>query len=256
MHKKETINYFKEVVDKEGAVHLSLIDPVPNKVDIDKLPMIISCTDNAGTDGFMVGGSTALDTIFVTKVIKMIKNNTEKPVILFPSGPGGLSKAADAIFFMMPLNSTNPYFVGKVQALAAPIIKQKKLEVISLAYLIFHPGGSAGFVCEAEPIPRHKPEIAAAYTMAADLIGFDLIYLEAGSGASHPISSNTVNYVEKTVDTPIVVGGGIKTSKQAGKIIKAGADIIVQGTKLEISDSQTIKNDLRKTINYIKKGKK
>lgn len=252
---KNVFTYLKETIKKENACHLSLFDPDPTKVELSKLPQVTSLLDEAGTDGFMVGGSTALDTSFVTKVVKKVKEATEKPVILFPSGPGGVSRVADAIFFMVPLNSTNHYFLTKVQALAAPLIKRKELETISMAYLIFHPGGSAAYISDVDPLPRGKPEIAVAYAMAADLIGFDLIYLEAGSGASKPVPAKTVTAVEKAVDTPLITGGGIKSPKQAATEVKAGGDIIVQGTKIEkqVQDTQRVEEEVRMTVNTIKK---
>lgn len=251
--KKKVKNYLLNQVKQHGGVHLSLIDPVPSKVNLTRLPEFISALDRGGSDGFMVGGSTALDASYVTKVIQSVKRGTGKPVILFPSGVGGVSEAADAIFFMMPLNSMNPYFLGKVQALAAPQIRRKKLEAISLAYLIFQPGGSAGYICDANPLPRNKPEIAIAYAMAAELQGFEFIYLEAGSGATDPIPIETIAGVSKAVKKSVISGGGIKNPEQAAKAIKAGADIIVQGTKFETAEGiQQVEREVRKTVKAIK----
>lgn len=253
MTEKKILGQLLEIVDTQGAAHLSLIDPDPHKARLASLPEYVSSLEKAGTDGFMVGGSTALDSVFITKVCKSIKKATEKPVILFPSGPGGISEAANAIFFMFALNSTNPYFMGKVQALGAPIIKRRDIEAISMAYLIFQPGGSASYICDADPLPRKKPEIAVAYSMAADLIGFDIIYLEAGSGAKEPIPVKTISRVKQVVSTPIIVGGGIKTPEQATKVVKAGGKIIVQGTRFEATDQlQKVEKRARTTINTIK----
>jgi len=62
------------------------------------------------------------------------------------------------------------------------------------------------------------------------------VYLEGGSGVSKPVPSNIVRGVRNVVDVPLIVGGGIKTGKQAKQVVSAGADIIVTGNVVESSD--------------------
>ncbi|MGQ4892121.1 MAG: geranylgeranylglyceryl/heptaprenylglyceryl phosphate synthase [Candidatus Njordarchaeia archaeon] len=224
---------FNEIIENDGIVHLTLLDPDPFKLNIDLLEKIAKALDECETDMFMVGGSTAADPHYVESVVGILKENSDKPIILFPGSVSGLAKNADAVFFLSPLNSRNWYFLIGAQMLAAPVIKKWNLEAVSLAYLIFEPGGTAAFVSDVAPIPRKKPEIAVAYAMAAELIGFDMIYLEAGSGAPEPIPSIAVKAVSSNVSKPVIVGGGIRTLEQAIKIVKAGASAIVQGSKFE-----------------------
>lgn len=251
-------NYLLKTIEQQGFAHLSLIDPDPLKINLSKLPQLIKALDEGGTSGIMVGGSTAFDKEFLEAVIETIKSATDKPVILFPGNIAGVSKKADAIFFLSPFNSTNAYYIIRAQAIAAPTIKQWGIETISLAYLIFEPGGTAGYIAEVQPIPRNKPEIAIAFATAAELFGFDMVYLEAGSGAAEPIPARTVYAVSKFIDVPLIVGGGIKTPEQAAKTVAAGANIIVQGTKYEEflnkGDFESIKNTVKLTISTIKKA--
>lgn len=250
--------YLHELFETQGFAHLSLIDPDPAKVDLNKLSHIVKALDEGGTSGFMVGGSTAFDRDFLDAIIDTIKEASNKPVILFPGNIAGVSRKADAIFFLSPFNSTNHYYLIRAQAIAAPVIKMWKLEVISLAYLLFEPGGAAAYVCEAQPIPRNKPEIAVAFASAAELFGFDMVYLEAGSGASSPIPTNVVKAVSSFVSIPVVVGGGIRTPSQAAEIISAGAKVVVQGTRYEeyISEGNyaKVKRILSETINAMKQA--
>ena len=229
----KVIRRFHEIIDDDGLVHLTLLDPDPFKLTLSALEKIAKALDECETDMYMVGGSTAVDPNYVENVVTILKENSDKPVILFPGSVSGLAKNADAVFFLSPLNSRNWYFLIGAQMLAAPVIKKWNLEAISLAYLIFEPGGTAAFVSDVAPIPRKKPEIAVAYAMAAELIGFDMIYLEAGSGAPEPIPSMAVKAVTDNVSKPVIVGGGIRTLDQAIKIVKAGASAIVQGSKFE-----------------------
>ncbi|MHA1615915.1 MAG: geranylgeranylglyceryl/heptaprenylglyceryl phosphate synthase [Candidatus Njordarchaeales archaeon] len=251
--------YLCDLFEEEGFAHLSLIDPDPFKVDLEKLPKLVEALDKGGTSGFMVGGSTAFDRDFLDGVIDAIKSVSEKPVILFPGNIAGVSRKADAIFFLSPFNSTNAYYIIRAQAIAAPTIKKWGLETISLAYLLFEPGGTAAYVCEAQPIPRNKPEIAIAFATAAELFGFDMVYLEAGSGAPEPIPPKVVGAVARFVDIPVIVGGGIKTSEQAATMIAAGAKVVVQGTRYEEylvkGEFDKIEGIIRRTIEAMKLAK-
>ena len=224
---------FEKILEEEGIVHMTLIDPDPFKIDLEEFDKIAKLLSDTRTDIYMVGGSTAIEQKYVDEVVKMLKSYSNNPVILFPGSISGVSRYADAIFFLSPLNSRDWYFLIGAQMLAAPTIKRWGLETVSLAYLIFEPGGTAGYVSNVNPIPRNKPEIALAYSIAADFIGFDMIYLEAGSGAPEPIPETAVKLVSKNVEKPVIVGGGIRNIEQAEKIAKAGASAIVQGSKIE-----------------------
>ncbi|HSW68406.1 MAG TPA: geranylgeranylglyceryl/heptaprenylglyceryl phosphate synthase, partial [Bacteroidales bacterium] len=64
-------------------------------------------------------------------------------------------------------------------------------------------------------------------------LGMKLIYLDAGSGALNPVPDEMIQAVRKSVDVPIIVGGGIRDSNRALQICKSGADIIVLGNAIE-----------------------
>ncbi|MEM2907206.1 MAG: geranylgeranylglyceryl/heptaprenylglyceryl phosphate synthase [Candidatus Odinarchaeota archaeon] len=223
-------NYITEKIRKEKALHFSLIDPDPLTQDYEEAGRIAKLAYEAGTDAIMVGGSTALD---IDMAVKIIKENVKIPVILFPGSVAGISKHADAIFFMSLLNSMNPYMILGAQAIAAPLIKKIKIEPISMAYIVVEPGATAGYMGYAHLIPRAKPKIAAAYAMAAELIGYKLIYLEAGSGAEKCLPVELISAVSHSVHIPVIVGGGISTVEDAKRTVAAGASIIVQGTFVE-----------------------
>ena len=250
--------YLLEEISKNGFAHLTLIDPDPFKIDAGTLSKLAEALDKGGTSGIMVGGSTAFDKQFLDSVIEEIKKGTSKPVILFPGNIAGVTRKADALFFLSPLNSTNHYYLVRAQAIAAPIIKLWNLETISLAYLIFEPGGTAGWVAEVQPLPKDKPEIAIAFATAAELFGFDMVYLEAGSGAIEPIPYQTVGAVSKFVDIPVIVGGGIRSAEQAAKMVAAGASIVVQGTHyeeyLKQGDFNSISSVMNETISAMREA--
>ncbi len=235
--------YLVEEIKEKGIIHFTLIDPV--KTTLKESVKIAKNADKAGSTAIMIGGSLGVEQTILDQTIKKIKENCKKPIILFPGGVSGLSKHADAIWFMSLLNSTNPYFIIHAQMSAAPIIKSFKIEPIPLAYIIFEPGEAAGYMGMAHPIPRKKPEIAAAYALAAQYLGIRFLYLEAGSGASQTVPEKAVKLIRKTVNIPIIVGGGIKTEQDFRKLAKAGADAIVTGT---LGEEKINENKLAKYI--------
>jgi putative glycerol-1-phosphate prenyltransferase len=83
------------------------------------------------------------------------------------------------------------------------------------------------------PIPGDKSSVAACTAMAGEMLGLQLIYLDAGSGAQIPVSHKTISVVRKAVDVPLIVGGGINNRHKAAQAMEAGADVIVVGNGIE-----------------------
>lgn len=249
-------DYLSKIVNEEGVVHLTLIDPDPAHQTPAQAGQLARLAVKAGSDAIMVGGSTSLE---VDETVAAIKDQTEVPVILFPGNITGISKHADAVFFMSVFNASHPYWVVGAQALAAPIVKKLGIEAIPMAYLIVEPGGTAGYVSGARLIPRNKPLIAAGYALAAQYMGFKLVYLEGGSGVEAMVPPDMISAVSKTIDIQIIVGGGINTMSEAVSAAKAGASMIVQGTFVEntvLKDKGGTLNEIIRAIKQAKKGEK
>jgi phosphoglycerol geranylgeranyltransferase len=223
--------YLLNKIGQDGAVHITLIDP--EKVTPSSVSHIVSEAEFCKTAAIMVGGSTVDSTSHLDKIVKAIKKTVKIPVILFPNNVTGISKYADAIWFMSLLNSSDPYFLVGAQVLGAPTIKKFSLEPISLGYIVVGEGGAVGVIGKAVPIPHDKPELAAAHALAAQYFGMRFVYLEAGSGAKQPVPNSMIKAVKSVISVPLIVGGGIKTSEQVREIVRAGADVIVTGTVLE-----------------------
>ncbi|HNP99348.1 MAG TPA: geranylgeranylglyceryl/heptaprenylglyceryl phosphate synthase, partial [Bacteroidia bacterium] len=65
------------------------------------------------------------------------------------------------------------------------------------------------------------------------MLGLKLMYMDAGSGARFPVRSSMIASVKKSVSSPMIVGGGIRTPEKAIDICQAGADVIVIGNAIE-----------------------
>ena len=238
----------RRTVARDGAAHLTLIDPA--KQEPKEAGKIALDAASAGTDGIMVGGSTRAGGRLLDHTVLKVKKATGLPVILFPASEAGISRHADAIFFMSMLNSSDPYFITGAQRLGAPLVKRFKLESIPMAYLLVEPGGTAGKVGKADLIPRNKPELAVAYALAAQYLGMRFVYLEAGSGAEEPVPVEMVRAVRKATEATLIVGGGIRTPKAAAERVKAGAEIVVTGTLVE--DPKDREARIREVVEAIK----
>ncbi len=220
-----------ERIEQESSIHVTLIDP--EKVTPPQASRIARKSDVGGTAAIMVGGSTFVSTTHLDNVVKIIKRVVDLPVILFPNNVTGISRHADAIWFMSLLNSVDPYFIIGAQILGAPLVKKHNIEPISMGYLIVGEGGAAGVVGKAIAVPYNKPELAVAHALAGQFLGMHFIYLEAGSGAKEPVPPSMIRTVKQNIEAPLIVGGGIRSRGQALAAASAGADIIVTGNVVE-----------------------
>lgn len=220
------------VKEKKGAGYFVLIDP--DKQDVTRAVELAKTCEHAGVDALLVGGSLLLANIF-DDTVKAIKEVCSLPVILFPGSTKQISSYADAILFLSLISGRNPESLISGQVVAAPIIKSINLETISTGYMFIESGTvtSALFMSDTRPIPREKPDIAAAHALAAQYIGMQCVYLEAGSGAKHAVPNKVVGAVRKYTDIPIICGGGIRTPDEARAKVMAGASFIVTGTIIE-----------------------
>lgn len=248
----KVLSYIHEKLEK-GPLHFSLIDPDPVKQNIEAIASKASILEKLGTDAIMVGGSTNIVSSILDDTVKTIKKNCSLPVILFPGNISGITKKADAIFFMSLLNSRNPYWIVGAQVLGAPIVKSAGIEPISMAYLVIEPGGTVSFVGDAKPIPRNKPGLAAAYALAAQYLGMSLVYLEAGSGVKEPIQPEIIKTVKSAIDIPLIVGGGMKTADAVTTALKADADIIVTGTACESGNTEKTMRPIIRAVKDFKR---
>ncbi len=227
---------------KQAPICAALIDPedFPPKHAAETARKVIK----AGVGMILVGGSTLSDQGRLDEVIKAVKKVTNNittspatsqhlPVVLFPGNVTGVSRFADAILFSSLLNSTNPYFIVGAQALGAMEVYKAGIESIPMGYLVFGNQSATSFIGQVNSLPPSKPNLALIYALAAGYLGMRTLYLEAGSGASEPVPSETIRLVRKFYHGMILVGGGIASGEAAAKAARAGADVLVVGNLLQ-----------------------
>ncbi|RMG78261.1 MAG: geranylgeranylglyceryl/heptaprenylglyceryl phosphate synthase [Bacteroidetes bacterium] len=220
-----------------------LIDP--DKFDADTFSYL---TDNGLEQIFsyiFVGGSLFIENR-LDETVRKIKSLSTLPVILFPGSSMHISPYADGVLFLSLISGRNPEYLIGNQVLAAPKIKQSNLTVFPTGYLLIDGGitTTAHYVSNTQPIPRHKPEIAAVTAMAAELMGMKNIYLDCGSGAVKTIPEKMIQEVKANTNLPLIIGGGIASVEKIHQLFYAGANVLVLGNVIEKNNSfiQELKN--------------
>lgn len=223
----------RQTQHQKGRKHFAVLLDPDNLTEASCLHLIALTTAHP-VDFFFVGGSL-ITTDNQAAVIRLLKENTSIPVILFPSNSQHIDKQADGILLLSLISGRNPDFLIGQHILAAPTLKASNLHIYPTGYMLIDTGRqtTASYMSGTTPIPYDKPAIAACTAMAGELLGLRYIYLDGGSGAHKPISADMIAAVREAVDVPVIVGGGINTAEKAKTALEAGADVIVIGNHIE-----------------------
>lgn len=223
---------YDNFLDKTRKRLAVLIDP--DKPSDAQMLSIIEKANAADVDFFFVGGSL-LVTDSLDHCIKLIKANSNIPVLIFPGNSLQISKYCDGFLLLSLISGRNPEMLIGRHVIAAPYLKLYGNEIIPTGYMLIDSGKatSVSYMSDTTPIPHDKDDIAMCTAIAGEMLGLKLIYLEAGSGALMPVSTSMITKVSQMIKVPLIVGGGIKTPEMAADAVKAGADIIVIGTAFE-----------------------
>lgn len=208
-----------------------LVDP--DKHTADSLMQLTEVVRATPVDFVFVGGSLVAGR--PDQVVDILKKTIKKPVVLFPGSLLQISPNADAILLLSLISGRNPEFLIGNHVVAAPFLKNSRIEVIPTGYILIENGftSSVEYMSNTKPLPARKPEIAVATAIAGEMLGMKLIYLEGGSGANQPIHPELIKQVKQNINIPLVVGGGIRTPEDLQMVAQAGADLIVIGNALE-----------------------
>jgi putative glycerol-1-phosphate prenyltransferase len=226
--------------DDQNAGYWVLLDP--DKLPVDDIPAFMGRLIKSGVDAILIGGSLILNSDFEHFVGEVKKYSKKIPVILFPGSVHQVTPKADALLFLSVISGRQAQNLIGNQVLAAPLVYRSGIEAISTAYMLIDSGRqtAAQFMSGSMPLPRNKPDLVVAHALAAQYLGFKLIYLEGGSGADHSVPVEIISAVHKTVNIPIIVGGGIITPEVAVDKVAAGATFVVTGNVLEKSDDEEL----------------
>ena len=228
------LSKLNDCVEKKGAGFIVLIDP--DKKNDKNIDQLVEKAHQNGVDAIFVGGSIMMDRLY-HKRVERIKSISEIPVILFPGGVSQLNKHYDAMLFMSLLSGRNSHYLIGEQVIAAPIVKDYGIETIPTGYLLIDGGSptSVEVISGTKPLPSNRPDIIVSHALAAQFLGMELIYLEAGSGALNKVPEDVVKKVADEISIGLIVGGGIRTPEDANSIVNSGASFVVIGSAIEKS---------------------
>jgi len=185
-----------------------------------------------GADLIFVGGSTGK---LSPDFIEQLRSITHRPIVLFPGNPNQFVAEADALLFLSMISSHNPQVLIEQQVQVARAVHTSGIETIPMGYILIDGGKptSVQLTSHTNPIAQDDVERIVDTAIAGELLGHQLIYLEAGSGAKTPVSIDIIRQVRSAISVPLIVGGGITSPEGMRAAWQAGADIVVIGNYLE-----------------------
>ena len=213
---------------------LVLVDPA--RTDAALAARLAREAQAAGGAGMLIGSSFdgAAQTHLVARAIREAAPGF--PLALFPGSAMQLTDQVDLVLFLSLVSGRNAQYLIEEHVRAVPFLERHPVATLSTAYILIDGGRvtSVEAVSQTRPLPADKPELAAAHATAAQLIGMQAVYLDAGSGAERPVPGDVIRACRAAVpDRPLFVGGGIKSPAQAKAARTGGADFVVIGTVIE-----------------------
>ncbi len=183
-------------------------------------------------DMIFVGGSTG---VYVEDCITSLRPLTDCPIVLFPGNIAQFSPKADAILFLSLLNAKTADMLITPHIQIAQQVIDSRIESIPMGYILLNGGrkSSVEIVSNVVPIDQSDVDTVISTAAAGQLLGKQLIYLEAGSGAKTPVSIEIIQAVSQRLTIPLIVGGGITTPERMLAAFEAGADVVVIGNHFE-----------------------
>ena len=233
------MNVYQNILKaKEKGEQLFAVLIDPDKFELKNTGGFIEKVNNSIATHIFVGGSV-VDADATEALVHKVKKFTNLPIVLFPGDVTQITNSANALLFLSLLSGRNAdYLIGKhVEAVSK--LRETTLEVILTGYILIDGGVKTAVsrVTQTEAISRENLQTIVDTAKAGQLLGMQLMYLEAGSGASYPVSREIIKRVKKELKIPLIVGGGIKTKTQLENAFAAGADMVVVGTAFEEDES-------------------
>jgi phosphoglycerol geranylgeranyltransferase len=239
----ETINF-----PGEKSIAL-LLDP--DKARGKSLQKILKAAAGCKADFIMTGGSLTFSSI--DSLIDSVRELCSIPVVLFPGNLLQLSHKADIILLLSLISGRNPELLIGNHVIAAPFLKNVRHKLVSVGYILIGCGAktSVEYISQTEAIPAEKPDIVVATAIAGEMLGLEMIYLEAGSGASKPIPLSVIEAVRENISVPLAVGGGIRNKNEIEAVFRSGANLIILGNGCEknpelLAEACKVRDKIRK----------
>ncbi len=218
--------------ESQKALKIALIDP--DKKNEDLLSKQIDYIENNDFIAVFCGGSIMMDSKYHNR-IEYLKKKIKLPLIGFPGSVSQINTNFDAILFMCLVSGRNPQYLIGEQVLSAPIIHDLSLETIPIGYILLSNGKktTVELISGTDGLPVSNHDIIISHALASQYLGHKMIYLECGSDAEEIIDLELLSKISKTVNIPIIVGGGVKNDSDIDLLVQNGASFVVVGSMIE-----------------------
>ena len=228
----ENKSIYKSILNATGQIAI-LIDPEKTNTER-QLDLLINAVEKSDIKFYFVGGSSAKKNQ-LEFVVQILKKKSKLPVILFPGSNQQFSNDADGILYLSLLTSSNSKFLIDQHAENSIEIYQSNVEILPTAYLLIdgNSDSSVAKISSSTPLSRNAKKQALKISLAGLLQGKKIIFLDAGSGAKKTVPSSIIKEIKKNTNAPIIIGGGVKTTKKLISLNKIGVNIIVVGNHIE-----------------------
>ena len=225
----EVMHYIAAAKAEQRKLFAWLVDP-------EKAEELFTAGKMPASSGNMlifVGGSSGGEQ--TEKVVRQLRAQYDVPVVLFPGNVSQVTAEADALLFLSLLSGRNAEMLVGQQVRAAEAVKQAAIETIPMGYILVDGGRETAVarVSGTRPIAQEAVDEIVHTAMAAEMMGKQLVYLEAGSGALQPVREEVIRAVRAAISCSLIVGGGIRSTEEMQRAYHAGADIVVVGNWLE-----------------------
>ncbi|MCX6247009.1 MAG: geranylgeranylglyceryl/heptaprenylglyceryl phosphate synthase [Bacteroidetes bacterium] len=209
-----------------------LVDP--DKFSLSGIRGFARSSEKAGVDFIFYGGSLVKENNH-HKYISVLKEHCSAPVILFPGNQLMIAEDADGILLLSLISGRNAEMLIGRHVVAAPFLKRCRFEILPTGYMLIENGHptAVSYMSNTTPIPAGQDDIAMCTAIAGELLGLQLIYMDAGSGAESPVRLPMIKKVKQSLTIPLIIGGGIRTATQARDAARSGADVVVVGNAIE-----------------------
>lgn len=225
----------------------------PDKASAEGLKNTLRIASGCKTDYILAGGSLTFNSI--DNLIDTVREFCSIPIVLFPGNLLQLSLKADAILLLSLISGRNPELLIGNHVIAAPYLRSIREKLISVGYILVGSGKktSVEYISQTEAIPADKSDLVVATALAGEMLGFHMIYLEAGSGAENPVPTEIINAVRENISIPIAVGGGLRSRQEISDAFLAGADLIILGNGCEkdpglLAEACAVRDSIKTTL--------
>lgn len=218
------------IKDQKKAI---LIDP--EKEDLYDLPIKLESIRNSSFDFILLGGSTVSFEQMEACGKVFMEAELPQPVLLFPGAAHQVNPYCDGLLFLSLISGDNPEFLIGQQRKSVRFIEELQLPVMSIGYMLMDGGNETAVsrISKTQPINQDSQAMIRDTAIAGEFIGMKAIYMDAGSGAKQKVRPENIELVCKSINIPLIVGGGLRSKEDINLALQSGANLVVIGNHIE-----------------------